>query len=265
MKGIVYNPRVEGAEELAKALSLRLKEEGFEAWVLPVSEGFKGRAFGSELLITLGGDGTILRVFRETFPDIVPILGVNMGKLGFIAEVDGKDALEKVPELLREGIIEERVVFEAFLGDRFVGPALNEVVLARGRVPKLLGIRLYLDGEELFSYMADGMIVSTPTGSTGYSLACGGPIIHPSLDVMLVLSISPHLTISYPLILPGGSEVGIESTQGAVLSIDGQVDVDLDGRERLIVRRSAKRAKFLRSGRRKPFTRIKEKLARGRG
>ena len=257
MKGILYNPRLEDARSLSKALMRRLEEEGYKTWLSSIDENFKKKALDSEVLITLGGDGTILRVFRECFPDVIPILGVNLGRLGFIAEVDWEDALNTVPSILKNGFVEERTILEAFMGGKPIGPALNDVVLSR-RNSKLLNIKIYFEGEELISYVADGVIISTPTGSTGYSLACSGPIVHPSLEVMLVVPISPHLSPPYTFVLPN-SVLSVEAT-GAVLSLDGRAETDVVNR--VDIRISDKKAKFLRG--RKPIRRVREKLLKGR-
>ena len=185
---IVYNPRSDEARGLAEALASRL---GTAHRIRSADEaGELASPVGLQAVVTVGGDGTILRAVQVAAPAGVPLLGVNMGRLGFMTEVEALDALERVPRYLEPGYawVEERSMLEARVDPVTAagspwGPvhALNDVVVGRGVPARLVHIRAVVDGVELATYRADAIIVATATGSTGYALSAGGPVLYPRL------------------------------------------------------------------------------------
>jgi len=202
---------------------------------------------GTELILSIGGDGTILRAARIIAPSPVPILGINLGNLGFITEIDGDEALFNLPALLKgKGWVEERAMLEAHVGDKSFY-ALNDVVL-RGVAVRLVNIEVKIDGTMITTYRADGVIVATATGSTSYSLASGGPILHPQSKEIVLQPISCHLGLSHALVLSPQSIVDLKVAhrEKVILSIDGQVELPLSDGQNVRVKLSPHTARFLR-------------------
>lgn len=256
--GILYHPMKEAAYPLAQKLERFLSAKSISAWVCSAWEMEVARAKvnGTDLILSVGGDGTILRAAQITIPGTTLIIGINMGNLGFMTELSIDEAEEKLAALLAgEGWIDERSLFEAELSptDGEGGPlrkfyALNDVVVARGEVARVIYIDASIDGEPLTTYKADGVIVATATGSTGYSLSAGGPVLHPQAKEMLLLPIMPHLSLAYPLILPSTAVVKLclKSTHSATLSVDGHINLPLSSGAVITVRHSSNIIRFLR-------------------
>ena len=190
-----------------------------------------------DLLIAVGGDGTMLRAGRMCAPLGVPILGINLGRLGFLMEVHRSEWRERLP-LLVEGRywLEKRMMLRAehFRGEQSLGTweVVNEAMVSRGEIVRPVHVTTYVDGSFLTTYVADGLIASTPTGSTGYALAVGGPILPPQLRSFLIIPVAPHLSVDRAVVLAEGSSVSltVHTTHQAVLSVDGQApSTMLDG------------------------------------
>jgi NAD+ kinase len=188
-----------------------------------------------DLLIVIGGDGTMLRAGHVCAPHHVPILGINGGKFGFLMEVQAWEWREKLALLLAgEYRIEDRMMLKAmhFHGEDLLGQydVLNEVVVCRGRYVRPIRLSAYVDDCLLSSYVADGLIAATPTGSTAYALAAGGPVLPPEMKNILIIPIAPHLSMDRAIVLPLGSCVSfkVSTTHEAVMSIDGKPPVDLE-------------------------------------
>jgi NAD+ kinase len=251
--GILFNPRLEEAAALARDFSMLIEAQGAASWVCSARDEEKARAQvpGSDLLLSLGGDGTILRAVRIALPHLVPVLGVNLGRLGFMAELGADEAREKLPALLRgEGTIEERAILEARLPGGQTGFALNDAVVARGMVCRAITVIARVDSEPLGTYRGDGVIVATATGSTAYALSAGGPILYPQSQDLLFMPIAPHPCRCPPLILPPGAVISLEvhTDHQAVVSLDGQSETSIRSGEVVEVRRSQHRARLLRTG-----------------
>ena len=256
--GILYHPVKEEAYALAKQLEEFLGSRGFSVWLCSAWEGemAKAQANGTDLILSIGGDGTILRAAQAVVPEPTPITGINMGKLGFMTELSVDEAMGKLPALLAgEGWIDERSLLEAEFSpaDEEHEPpttfyALNDVVVARGAVARVIYVEASIDGEPLTTYKADGVIVATATGSTGYSLAAGGPILHPQAKESLLLPILPHLSPAYTVVLPSTATVKLclSTTQPATLSIDGHINLPLLSGATITVRHSSNTVRFLR-------------------
>jgi len=247
--GILYHPQSEKARDLADKLKELLPAHGISAWQCSVWDEDKARAqiAGSDLILSIGGDGTILRTARIITPLSVPILGINLGRLGFITELSADEALPNLPDLLKGGgWIEERAMLQAQLEDKSFY-ALNDVVV-RSNAVTLVNMRVKIDGELLTAYRADGVIVATATGSTAYSLAAGGPVLHPQSKEMVLQPISCHLGLGYAMVLLAQSIVDLEIASGdnAMLSLDGQVNLPLSGKQSVMVKLSPYVTRFLR-------------------
>ncbi len=256
--GILYHPMIEAARSLAEKLEKFLDSNGVSVWLCSAWEGERARAqvAGTDLILSIGGDGTILRAAQAVVPGLTPVTGINLGRLGFMTELSTDEAEAKLPALLAgEGWIDERAMLEAELlptgreqetAQMFY--ALNDVVVARGAIARIVHVAASIDGELLTTYRADGVIVATATGSTGYSLAAGGPILHPQAKEFLLLPILPHLGSAYTLVLPSTAVVKlrISTTHQATLSIDGHINLPLSSGAIVTIKPSSNKARFLR-------------------
>jgi len=256
--GILYHPMIEAAYTLAKELERFLDSSGVSVWLCSAWEGEKARAQvgNTDLILSIGGDGTILRAAQAVVPGLTPITGINLGKLGFMTELSADEAVDRLPALLAgDGWIDERAMLEAELPpadqeheSARTFYALNDVVVARGAIARTVYVEASIDGEPLTTYKADGVIVATATGSTGYSLAAGGPILHPQAKEFLLSPILPHLSSAYTVVLPSTTVVKlrISTPHQAVLSIDGHVNLPLSSGAVVTIKHSSNRARFLR-------------------
>jgi len=238
--GILFHPKREASVAFAGELLKFLTARGLSVWQCSSweEEKVRGQAAGCDLILSVGGDGTILRAARAITPATTPILGINLGKLGFLSEFSASEAMEKLPAVLDgQGWKEHRAMLEAEVsvpgrGSKYY--ALNDVVAARGSSARLINIEVRLDDKFLTTYRADGLIVCTATGSTGYCLASGGPILHPETKDIVLKPIAPHFSIDQALVLPSNTQVHLKVSTGheAMVSIDGQVEFLLrDGDE----------------------------------
>ena len=223
----------------------------------------------AELLLTIGGDGTLLRGARIAHPLGIPILGVNTGRLGFLTEVeadeDGYAALERTFE--GEPAIDERVALDArVVGFEGTHLAINDVVVRRGAQARLVPFGIVLDGETIAHLPSDGVIVATPTGSTGYFLSAGGPIIHPAVDALGVAGLMPHTLFARPLMVPSSATIEI-TCNGEIgqanLETDGVIGADLRAGDRVVITRASAPIRFARVRPRAFFARLEDKLRWG--
>jgi NAD+ kinase len=218
---------------------------------------------GSDLIVTLGGDGSILRAARLAAPYGVPILGVKLGRLGFLAEIHPENWEEALAQLLEGQFwIEERMRLrvEVQHDGEVVGPAygaLNDAVVSRGSLARLVRVAAYLDEGYLTTYIADGVIVSTATGSTAYALAAGGPILPPELKNILVIPIAPHLSMHRAIVLDQGTTVRLQvfTSHRAILNVDGQKEIELHNEDNVVVTASSHVNRFVRLRERNYFYR----------
>lgn len=202
--------------------------------------------------ITLGGDGTLINAVRELAPAGVPVCGVNMGQLGFLTAVEPAD-LGRAARCIMSGEyrVEERLMLDAVVRrkgeEMFISSAVNDIVVTKGGFSRLIRLKLFIDGELAARYPADGLIVSTSTGSTGYSLSAGGPVVNPSLKVILVTPICPHSLCARSLVVSEKEEikVAMQATHDdIVMTADGQTVFSLRPDDVAIIRRSPFRARF---------------------
>ncbi len=256
--GILYNPMKEGTHDLVKKLEGFLTSRGLSVWLYSAWEWERAKAEvnDTDLILSVGGDGTILRAAQAVTPGLTSIVGINLGKLGFMTELSVDEVMDKLPALLAgEGWIDERFLLEAELSyadEKREQPrmfyALNDVVVARGAVARLIYVEASVDDEPLTTYKADGVVVATATGSTGYSLAAGGPILHPQAKEFLLLPLLPHLSLAYTMVLPSTATVKlcISTANPATLSIDGNINLPLSSGTTIIVKHSSNTVRFLR-------------------
>jgi NAD+ kinase len=227
---------------------------------------------GTELAFVLGGDGTLLGVARKLAPLGVPLLGINVGHLGFLTEADPGDLEDAVRRIAqREYDLERRLMLEAVLErdgreiTRMMG--LNDAGIAKGSFARMVRVDAYVDGVFVDSYSGDGVIVSTPTGSTGYSLSCGGPIVVPHLQVLLLTPICPHTLFSRPCVIDATQEVRLvvdAAHEDIGLTVDGQVGMRLLPGDVVRVRRAATETVLVKWRDREFFSVLRRKL-RGNG
>lgn len=197
-----------------------------------------------DLLVSLGGDGSLLHAARLVVGREVPILGINLGRLGFISEVSRENVVEKMTDVLEGKFkIEERMNLEATLQRdaqgvaRFV--ALNDVVVDRGASPRVLEFEIWIEGVRLTSYAGDGVILATPTGSTGHSLSANGPVVNPTTRVLIISPMCAHSLAARPIVISDREriEVVVNSPQsGARLAVDGQIGFDVQKGDRLLAK-----------------------------
>jgi len=224
----------------------------------------------TDLIVVLGGDGTLLSVARRTGPG-VPILGVNMGELGFLTEVAESEAIPMLRRVLGgDFTIDRRMTLAATL-ERGGRPrqrfrALNDAVVSNGALARIVRCAVSVDGLPFASYRADGLIVATPTGSTAYSLSVGGPIVEPTVEVLLVSPISPHTLSHRPVVLRPQAVVRIEieaGQQDAILTVDGQEGTPLAGGDVVVVRRGREPVSLVGSPDRTHYDVLRSKLGWG--
>ena len=205
-----------------------------------------------DVLVAMGGDGTILATARSVGDIGTPILGINLGSLGFLTQQTPKQLIPALDAIVQSRFkIEERILLKATIEGRQTLPmpyALNDIVLDHGGTTRVLDINLRINGEDVVTYTADGLIISTPTGSTAYNLAVGGPIVCPNMDAMIAAPIAPFSLTTRPMIVCGGDELELTvKTPGrtAQLTLDGQVDLDVMEGEKVIVSRADFNARFI--------------------
>lgn len=249
--GILYHPRVKRAGAFARELEKLLPSMGASAWLWSAWDeaGVVKRMKGTDLVLSVGGDGTVLRAGRAAAPMSIPVVGINLGTLGFLTEMTPDEARKRLPDLLRgKGWIDDRAMLQAKPVGKKPLHALNDVVIGRGNIPRVIYVDITIDGTPLTTYKSDGVIVATATGSTGYSLALGGPILYPQAREMVLNPIAPHPTFDNSFVLPPTSvvEMKVHADNPTVLSIDGQIHLELEDGDEVRVSLSRRVAKFLR-------------------
>ncbi|MCR4404387.1 MAG: NAD(+)/NADH kinase [Candidatus Acetothermia bacterium] len=234
-----------GAPPLVERIKAWGKERGIEVTVHGSLEEGELEAGPGTVALTLGGDGTFLRAAMRFGREEVPLLGINLGSLGFLTQVGEEEALQALEKLRRgEFALEERMLLEARLGQRsFL--ALNEVFISRPSLGELAELELFSGEEFVAFYPGDGLIIATPTGSTAYSLAAGGPIVDPRLEMIIVTPIAPHRLGLRTVIFPPEARLRVVAREPAALFIDGDRAGELASGDQLLVGRSASRIKVV--------------------
>jgi NAD+ kinase len=276
--GVVGNRRYEGLPEILRRIARRAPKLGltvaFERGLAEVAGEGEIIEDGSTVdgLITLGGDGTMLRGARLLGGREVPILGVNLGRLGFLTSC-GQDQLDEALDRFARGdyLAEIRMQLEAHSQtirgeERRSWLALNDVVLHKGGFARVVKLRVLVDGEDVGVYAADGVIISTPTGSTAYNLSAGGPVVLPTQHLIITTPISPHTLAIRPLVVPADSEVTVRAEDGPeelLVTIDGQVGTMFAPGDSLVVRRASASVVVVRFSETTFFSVLRRKLGWG--
>jgi len=202
--------------------------------------------------VVVGGDGTMLGIARQLAKYDTPLIGINQGRLGFITDIPIQDMLPALGEILEgRSRLEKRTLLEARVmrdGEQiFCSVAVNDVVVARGTGAGMVELKLIVDGEFMYNQRSDGLIVSTPTGSTAYSLSAGGPLLHPSLQGIVLVPIAPHALSNRPIVVPDTSEIVVELVSGRDISVnfDMQTFTSLQLGDRIVISRSPNTITFL--------------------
>ncbi len=272
--GCCYHPKLPDdlgrriAEDLAGVAAQHVEE----TWVAPAwdDEATGKHMPGTDLLLCLGGDGTVLRAVQLVVANDALLLGVNMGRLGFLTELDAATAKERLPDIINgAGRIEERAMLHAEVvqpdgGNGDEAPArhdaLNDVVIGRRTLGRTVQVSVQVDGSLLADLRADGVIIATATGSTAYSLSAGGAILPPESEEIMMTPLAPHLASNNSIVLPSRSVIEVRLAVGeATFSVDGERDHDLQAGETVRVSLGPHRARFLRLGEPSKFY---ERLAR---
>lgn len=241
-------------------------------WKSPVEEWGSADA-GLDLVLSCGGDGTLLRAIRHLAGHEVPVLGINLGQIGFLTSVAPGDFEEAIEAFGRgEHRIERRFTIQGQIISAAGIPrpgqhAVNDVVIHKAEAVRIIRVRVSVDGEEVGQYTADGIIVATPTGSTAYSMSAGGPVVLPDVEAMVVTAISPHTLRVRPIVVPGSAhvsmEVGGRGRDGALVSLDGQLVGPIEKGDRVEVRRGDFAVLLVRLGEEGFFSRMRRKLEWG--
>jgi NAD+ kinase len=279
--GIISRPRRSNLVEVVPPLLEWLKEHGMPAvYDSETATALKNGSLGksrqqvaeeSDLLLVLGGDGTILATAREATPRGIPILPINMGSLGFLTSFMAEE-LYPALEAVLEGrtTVDERVLLQVervhndeVLTHQWV---LNEAVVHKGTLARMIELELYIDGSFVCRYRADGLIVATPTGSTAYSMSAGGPIVHPAVESILITPICPHTLSDRPVVVPDTSLIELrvaDNSDSVFLTLDGQTGVPMAVGDRVKIGRAAERLKLIQPPNKSYFEILRSKLKWG--
>jgi NAD+ kinase len=231
---------------LAAEIETWLTQRGITAWAASAwhEAAFTELLTNVDMLLVLGGDGSTLHAARLALSHRIPILGVNLGRVGFLSEARADNWQEKLGKVVEgEYWIEERLMLHASLqrNGRVINTfsALNDLVIGRGRQARVLHLHLGVDGDHVTTYTADALIVATPTGSTAYSMAAGGPLLPPQLQNFIVVPVAAHLSLDRALVLHEEAEITIQVQMGheAMLTADGQDGIDLESGDDVIIRK----------------------------
>lgn len=272
--GILINPTKQEAARFGGDLQAWLSKRNIE--VLDSAETpIEKICSRADLLICLGGDGTILHVAGKMVDRSIPVLGVNIGGLGFLTEVRAEELYDELKQIFSGRFeVEERMLLSANVSyaesstkanpeRRF--QALNDIVINREGLTRYMSVQIDINGERATRFFGDGVVIATPTGSTAYSLSAGGPIVHPSLDTIIVTPICPHASALRPLVISGDQSIRVQITcddvkEKALLTADGQADVTIDHRSIVDVTRSVNRFQLVKSSKRSYFATLREKF-----
>lgn len=278
--GIFVNPTKPHAREVGEQLVALLEQHGSTPVLEQKTAEFLAREDLAvplanfyprvDLVFVLGGDGTLLGVARALAPYPISILGINLGHLGFLSEAEPHNLAETVQLVLeKKYIVEERMMLETQLfrqGQRTHSfHALNDVGIAKGSFSRMVTNKVLVNGTLLGKYSGDGVLISSPTGSTAYSLSAGGPIITPNVEVLLFTPIAPHTLTARPIVLAPDDEVEIEilsDHEDLGLTVDGQLGVQLQRHDRIVVRKSPFTTRLIKWRKNTFFEVVREKLQR---
>lgn len=220
------------------------------------------RKKGAEFMISIGGDGTVLRGIQK-MDDPLPVLGINMGTIGFLVDVNPDEALEVIDRTLSHFEIEERSRLSIKVNDEILPHATNEVVIITASPAKMISSRIFVDKCRMEELRSDGVVFATPTGSTAYAMSAGGPIVDPRVDGTVIVPLAPFKLSARPWVVPAKSEISMELTvpkKDAVLVIDGQFTRKINNEDRIYITRAEKPARFVRTRKDGFYDKVKSKL-----
>lgn len=275
--GLVGNRRYQAMDGILAALAAEAPQLGVRLFVEAKLAGPSGPqapdldGASVEVLLSLGGDGTLLRGARLACQRGIPILGVNLGRVGFLAAAGPGAAVETLRRVVRgEYTIEPRLALSVRIGERSAEClAVNDVVIHKGGIARIIRISVKVDGDEVGVYSGDGIIVATPTGSTAYSLSAGGPIVVPGVDALVVTAICPHTLAVRPLVVPASAALTVKvldpvpAPEELLVSIDGQVAARLAPQQEVTVVRATRPVLLARADAESFFVRLRQKLQWG--
>jgi len=256
--GVLAHPLRPNTAPIAQNVAKTLEACGVQTWVYTVwdANSVQADVQSADVVIAIGGDGAMLRAARVGAPYAVPVLGINMGRLGFLTEIARTQDWDKYLDRLLKGDywIEKRMMLTAQLwrGQETLmsADALNDVVVSGDSVGRIVQLDTYIDNDWATTYNSDALIVATPTGSTAYALAAGGPILPPDLLSILLVPSAPHLSMDRPIVLSEGATVDIqlacENCHHAIISVDGTIIADLEPADRVRIQASQHCAHFVR-------------------
>ena len=268
--GIIYNDEKPRAIRETLKIKRLLKKRGCKPVILPSSTN---KTADLDFAVCLGGDGTMLKASSFLAPAGIPVLGVNLGSLGFLAETDPEESLSFIDKILREGFrTEERSMLSISIlrkGKVSSYTALNDCIVHSNNNGRVITVTVKVNGDFLTDYVGDGLIIATPTGSTAYSLAASGPIIHPGLEVFLLTPICPHTLTQRPMLISTRSELTLavdDSTtwEKPVISIDGQTTLPLSPKDSITITENPDKLKLIINPKRKYFEVLRAKLSWGK-
>ena len=278
--GIIAKPNIVEPLDITQKLSIWLKDKGVEVFVEkdlgakidhPNSVGRADIPKLVDVILVFGGDGTFLGVARLACKYGTPILGINLGGLGFLTEVTVEELYPMMERIIEGNYeVEERQMLRTSLhrGKNMIETheVLNDVVINKGAVARIIDLAIHIEDSHVTTYRADGIILSTPTGSTAYSLSAGGPIVHPKIPVTIITPICPHTLTNRPLVVSSDMKVEIQVTThepDTYLTLDGQIGVRLNTGDVIEVKRTDTSVKLIKSPFRDFFTILKTKLMWG--
>lgn len=267
--GIVANPRKSGAAELVPKLKSWLeKRECLTADTY--LESIENVLRDAELVICLGGDGTLLSVAGHMKEKSIPVLGINLGALGFLTEVKQDEVFEELSTFLSgAAVVEERFMLSCRVQSEKTKRerrllALNDIVVSREGLSRILRLEVRVSGEKITSFAGDGMIIATPTGSTAYSLSAGGAVVHPKLEAILLTPICPHASALRPIVVSADEKISVRIQGGtqeaakALLTADGQENMEIDDSFIMEITRANTPLKLVKSSKRSYFATLRE-------
>jgi NAD+ kinase len=279
--GLISRPRRSNLSEVVPPLLARLEARGIhvaydQETASSLAEPSEGRsreqvAAASDLLLVLGGDGTLLAAARVAAPRGIPILPINMGSLGFLTSFMLEELYPALEDILAGRLtISERVMLHAELqrGDKILDKqtVLNEVVINKGALARMIELELSIDQDFVCRYRADGLIVASPTGSTAYSLSAGGPIVHPSVESFIITPICPHTLSDRPVVIRDTSIIEVKlsaGTESVFLTLDGQKGIPLQATDRVRISRAQRLLKLIQTPNKSYFEILRNKLKWG--
>jgi NAD+ kinase len=233
---------------------------GEKVGIAPIAESLPQ----ADVIIALGGDGTLISVARQAAQHNVPVIGVNQGRLGFLTDIAARELETSIPAMLAGAYDEERrAILQATVGTQQAALALNDIVLSRGSTGSMIDMQVAVDGRVAYTLRADGLIIATPTGSTAYALSANGPIVHPAVAAMLMVPVAPHSLTNRPVVLSDSNVLTITLKRGtdAGLHCDGQSHFDIAAGESVTVRRSDLQVRLLHPRGYDYYDMLRQKLA----